>query len=230
MQYSAICVKAYGDRSYPEYYPQIDEKGHFIPEPGDNGAVSADFTNLKLVQNGQTVFESEHGLDGKLFITDSRLVVMCEEYESAGFLWIGNPLLTVIAGIASSEMAKNRTAGKVLTGHVRFEWIESVVPQSEKILLGLVDESLVITYRDPFDSECTLAISLKNSKGLSHKLDAEIQKRFEQKKRKHLSEKKQKPELPAVSRTSSAPHMFCTNCGEKLKESDKYCRRCGAKQ
>lgn len=227
--YSTICIKEYGDRSNPGYYPQIDEEGHFIPEPGDNSAVSAGFTNLLLRQNSKTVFESEHGLDGKLFITDARIVLICDDYESGGFLWIGNPLITAVAGVASTALARSRTAGKVLTGHIRYEWIKGVVPASEKLPFNLVDETITIDYRDPFGSECSLAVTLKNVKGVAGRISAEIRKRFSQHERQCKGER-QRSELPAARNAGSPSHKYCKKCGGQIKEPDVYCRHCGSKQ
>lgn len=231
MQFSPLCIKAYGDISYPEFYPQIDEKGHFIPEPGDNSATSAPFTNLQVKQDSVLLFESEHGLDGKLFITDTRIVLMCDDYDSAGMMWIGNPVIMAVAGIASAAAAKARTAGKVLTGHIRYEWIESIVPQSEKLLFDWSDETIVINYRDPYNTLCSLAISLKNTKGMAHKIEAEFKRRIEQRDRQDLHGQKQAAyQLPAVGSTQTTECIYCTQCGKKLKLTDAYCKYCGAKQ
>lgn len=228
MQYSAICIKAYGDRSYPEYYPQIDEKGYFVVEPGDNSASSASFTNLQLEQNGTTIFTSEHGLNGKLFITDSRIVLMCDDYDSGGFLWIGNPLITAIAGVASAAAAKSRTAGTVLTGHVRYEWLSEVKAASDAILFGFTDEMLTIDYQDPFGARCSLKISLKNTKGLAQTLYNEIKNRRERQEQEQFSVNK-KTALPAVGATSETNQNYCSSCGNKVREKDKFCKRCGVR-
>lgn len=229
MHFTPLCIKAYGDISYPELYPQIDEKGHFIPEPGDNSASSADFTNLQIKQGTQIIFESEHGLDGKFFITDSRIVLMCDEYESAGFMWIGNPLITAVAGIASSAMAKSRTAGKVLTGHIRYEWIEQIVPSSEKILFSLSDETITINYLDPYKITGSLTLSLKNEQGMAQRIDNEIRRRREKRDNPDLSMHK-RAGLPAVGGTARANRAYCTQCGRIIKDTDVYCKHCGSKQ
>lgn len=229
--YPAITIRAYGDRSYPEYYPQIDEKGYFIPEPGESAAVSASFTNLQVSQNSKIIFESEHGLDGKLFITDTRIVLMCDDYESGQFLWAGNPLITVIASAASSAAAKSRTVGKVLTGHVRYEWLKDIVSTSEKLLFSLTDETIVVNYQDPFDATCSLVISLKNVSGIASKIDAEIQRRIAKHKTQPLSgeDGQHKLGLPAAGRGEPSNYAYCSECGKRSRESDKYCRNCGTK-
>lgn len=154
---------------------------------------------------------------------------MCDDYESADILWIGNPVVTAIAGIASSAMAKSRSAGKVLTGHVRFEWIEGVVATSEKLLLNMVEETIVITYRDPFDTPCSLTVSLKNKKGMASKVEAEIEKRMTKQKSQHMG-RQHRHELPAISSDESSSSAFCGQCGKRIKKSDIYCKYCGARQ
>lgn len=231
MPYPPICIKAYGDRSNPEYYPQIDSEGNFVPEPGDNSASSTDFVGLIIKHNEQTIFESEHGLDGKLYLTDSRIVLMCDDYESGNVLWIGNPVITAIAGVASSVAAKSRTAGKVLTGHIRFEWIESIVPTSEKLIFSLNDESIVINYRDPLQTSYSLTVTLKNVSGIAHQVDSELQKRYQQFSREQLGEKQKPPVgLPAIGQTKPSDMQYCTQCGKQIQAADPYCRHCGAKQ
>lgn len=230
MHFSAIGIKAYGDRQSPELYPQIDEKGNFLLEQGDNSVASADFNNLLVKRESVTAYESEHGLDGKLFVTDSRIILLCENYQSGGALWIGNPVITVIASVASDAMVRSRTAGTVLTGHIRYEWIEAITPSSEKLLFNLVDETISFTYRDPFDTQWTLTVSLKNKKGLAEKVDAEISKRYTRFSQQHLHKQQQVHELPAIGATAPSDYVYCTQCGKKIRESAAFCRYCGAKQ
>ena len=229
-----MCIRGYGDLSNAYLYPAIDREGHFVVERDDLNATAVAFSNVKIMRNDTTVFESEHGLDGKLFITNSRIVLMCENYQSGNIIWVGGLVGALIASVASDALAKERTSGTVLTGHIRYEWLDEAVASSEKFLLGLIDETIIITYRG---SECTqwsVTISLENVKGIATKTRSEIQRRFALFKQEQLPSRKEqvkKPyQLPAVNAAHSSDLQYCSQCGGKIRESDAYCKHCGAKQ
>lgn len=228
-----MSIRGYGEWGDPYFYPAIDAKGHFVVEPEDYSAAAVAFNNVKILRNAVTVFESEHGLDGKLFITDARVVMMCENYQSGGIIWVGGLVGALIASAASDAMAKSRTEGTVLAGHIRYEWIEDVAASSEKIVLGLVDEEITITYRGSEHTIWKVVISLKNKKGIAGEAYSEIKRRYTLFKKGSSQDKvptKEPHQLPAVNATHSSHQVYCTQCGGKIRESDVYCKHCGVKQ
>jgi len=234
MDFNIMRIRRYGDRSNPYLYPVIDGEGHFVGEEGDHSAAALEFSNVKIKRNAETVYESEHGLDGKLFITDSRVVLMSENYQSGNIIWAGGLVGAVIASAASDAMARQRTSQTVLTGHIRYEWLDDVVASSEKYLLGLLDETITLTYPGSEHAMWSVSASLKNVEGIATKTRTEILRRVAQFKQEPLSpgqgQTKKPYQLPAINATSPSNLMYCSHCGGQIKESDAYCKYCGVKQ
>jgi hypothetical protein len=240
VDYNVMSIQRYGVRSNPDFYPQIDKEGNFLLEKGEGSIASAKFSNIKVTRNGFTEFESEHALDGKLYITDCRIVLMSEDYQSGGAIWVGGLAGAVIATVASSALAKKRTEGTVLAGHLRYEWLENVSVSSEKLAFKLFDEVVTFSYRDCANNRWSVIVTLDSEGGLANKVGSEIEKRrthFEQLHPGAQGRVGQAHRLPAQAGKSSAAagqastgQVFCTQCGGKIKETDAFCKHCGAKQ
>lgn len=68
------------------------------------------------------------GIKAGMFLTDSRLAFACSKYDKGGG-WIGGVgALALNAG--SKALAAHRRKGKMLVGHIRYPWIESVHAQN----------------------------------------------------------------------------------------------------
>ena len=158
---------------------------------------------------------------------------MCEHYQTGGIFWVGGIVGAVIASAAADALAKSRTSGTVLAGHVRYEWLEGAAATSDKILLGLRDETLVITYRGSMQALWTVAITLKGGEGIATQTCAELLRRHALFNQEPLSDgrgsAKTPHQLPAINASSTIDSMFCTKCGGKVKKTDAYCKHCGKK-
>lgn len=232
-----MSIRPYGDSSSPYYYPAIDAGGNFVGETGDRNAAALPFSNVKILRNQVVVFESEDALDGRLYITDTRIVLMSEDYQSGGAFWIGGLAGAVIATAASELLARSRTAGTVLAGHIRYEWLDNVSATSDRYFLGLGDETLSITYGgmgsvgsvgSVGSARWRVIISLENSTGLAEKTRSEIMRRHEL---------FQQGPGPGDVRSARAPLplpaselAYCSQCGGQIGPSDPYCKHCGSKQ
>jgi len=227
VDFNIMSIRGFGDRGDPYFYPALDNEGRFLGEEGDRSAARLAFSNVKIMRDAVVVFESEHALDGKLFITDSRVVLLCENYQSGNIIWVGGLVGALIASTASNAMAKQRTSGTVLCGQVRYEWLDNVTASSERFLLGLGDETIVISYRGSGYSLWSVVVTLKDVKGIATKTCAEIMRRstlFKQDPPPKEGDKARKPhQLPAANA------LYCTKCGGKIKTPDAYCKHCGAK-
>ena len=234
MDFNIMTIRGYGEMGDPYLYPVIDEEGHFIVEQGDHSAAAIAFNNVKIMRNAVVVFESEHALDGRLFITDSRVVLLCEDYESGNIIWVGGLVGALIASAASDAMARSRTSRTVLCGHIRYEWLDDVAATSERYLLGLVDETVVITYRGKGPNVWSVTVSLKDIAGVAAKTRSEIERRHALFKQGPLPEKRsqaRKPhQLPEAGATHTPALQYCSKCGGKIRQSDAYCKHCGAQQ
>ena len=229
-----MTIRGYGERSDPYFYPVIDEEGRFIGEEGDRHASAVAFNNVKIMRNAVTVFESEHALDGKLYITDSRVVLMSENYQSGGIFWVGGLVGALIASAASDAMARSRTSGTVLCGQVRYEWLDDVAASSERFLFGLGDETVTVTYLGSEHATWSAIVSLKDAKGIATKACSEIMRRvtlFRQGPAPNGKDRARGPhQLPAVGATHPSDLLYCSQCGGKIRQGDTYCKHCGVKQ
>lgn len=130
MEYKCLYVVNIGSDEADYTYAGVDGNGLVVEEPWDHGLP------LLAVTKGNIELESKKG-DSKWFTelndddikisvmaTDSRLVFYCKDYDKGG-KWIGGAT-ALIANAVEKGIAKARSRGKVMVGHIRYEWLAMV--------------------------------------------------------------------------------------------------------
>ncbi len=131
MGYSAIKIPEIGQNVDPFVDAATDSAGNLIEEPYDHGLrhkVTA--TRLQILRRAAGASEFEMLLfvpeiELEVYITDSRVAYRCLKYDKGDRKWSGG--LTALA-LNAYERAKadRRSAGTVLLGHIRYEWLREI--------------------------------------------------------------------------------------------------------
>jgi hypothetical protein len=133
MSYSIVTIRT-AEHDDPSFYPVLGIAPELIEfEPRDGGQIE------RLVATAVGIYENR---DGKLvrlmsvrdvkiqvFITDSRLAIACEKWDKGGGWrgWgAGGVAVAIALNAASHARAAARRRGKLLVGHVRYQWIQQV--------------------------------------------------------------------------------------------------------
>ena len=136
----------YGDYGWPYVYPGIDEAGRIIEEDSDHGlgmvmAKSIEVARLAKNEDKYRTVMRVSDIKMEVYVSDARIIFLCDQYSKGG-TWSGG--LTAIALTAIERgVAKARTRGKTMAGHIRYEWIKHIMYIRKSGLLSseaLVDE------------------------------------------------------------------------------------------
>ena len=80
--------------------------------------------------------------DVHLHLTDRRVIFLSTAFDPGGG-WVGFGGVGLVAAAAatvvSKRRARERSAGKLAIGHVRYEWLNGALVQTKKALIGVVD-------------------------------------------------------------------------------------------
>jgi hypothetical protein len=132
--FSILTVRAFG-QEYPDnrLYPQLsdDEEQILAAEPGDGSSVTSFSGSYAFVYNAprrvrNRLAETIGPLLG--FVSDCR-VALSSEKLTRDSSWDGvGPGGVVAAGAAavSAASARSRIQGKIMVGHLRYEWISKI--------------------------------------------------------------------------------------------------------
>jgi len=160
MAYCAVVIDQIGNQEYPYLYPITDDLGNMIPERWDRGlnnVVTATSIYVQRRKDGENNFVqllSASDIKMDVYFTDSRVAFRCEKYDKGGG-WTGG--LTALALNAGSKMmAAHRRKGKILIGHVRYEWVREI--QYNRKYNWASNEELRFVYRD--NEKATWVITL----------------------------------------------------------------------
>ena len=147
--YCAVNIMEYGDYGWPYVYPGIDEEGRIIEEDADHGlgmvmAKSIEVARLAKNEDKYKTVLLISDIKMEVYVSDARIIYLCDQYSKGG-TWRGG--LTAIALTAIERgVAKARTRGKTMAGHIRYEWIKHIMYIRKSGLL--TNESLRIVYTD----------------------------------------------------------------------------------
>lgn len=132
--FSILTVRAFG-QEYQEnpLYPQLsdDEEQILAAEPGDGSSVASFSGSYAFVYNmprraRNKVAETVGPLLG--FVSDCR-VALSSEKLTGDSSWHGvepGGVVAADAGAVSAASARSRIQGKVMVGHLRYEWISKI--------------------------------------------------------------------------------------------------------
>lgn len=131
MSYSAIKITDIGQDVDPFVNPKTDAAGNLIEEPLDHGLrhkVTANAIRVYRRTANQKEFEEMlliTDIEIEVCITDSRVIYRCMKYDKGDRKWSGG--LTALALNAyEKSKANRRSAGTMLIGHVRYEWLRQI--------------------------------------------------------------------------------------------------------
>lgn len=131
MAFCAIDILEIGDQSKPFLYPSTDGMCNIVKEKWDNrlgNPVVADSIVVERELPGvyNPIKELELLEKLNLYITDSRVIMQCEKYDKGGG-WVGfsvgGAITAAAINVGSKMLAKSRSKGTVLLGHLRYEWL-----------------------------------------------------------------------------------------------------------
>ena len=152
--YRAVNVMEYGDYDWPYVYPGIDETGRIIEEKTDHGlGIPIIAKTIEVSQNvsggkGYKTVLRASDIKLEFYITDCRVVFLCDQYDKGG-TWTGG--LTALALTAIERgVAKARTKGKTLAGHIRYEWMKHIMYIRKSGFLS--NEAIRLVYTDRSDT------------------------------------------------------------------------------
>src|SRR6478609_2958218 len=141
------------------------EHGLMVPLPGaERDAVvledrdGADVTTLRckavtMQTNGEKKpFMRVGDVSAQLYVTDCRLAFACSKFDKGGG-WVGGATAMVVMNAGSKLLAARRRRGKMLVGHIRYPWIQSVFAQNHITLRHA--EMLRIVVKLPGDASWT---------------------------------------------------------------------------
>lgn len=132
-----------GDRAYPV---------RFGPDDTNVASFYAHTLHVTYESGGTTTTAYRLGQHSiRILLTDCRVVVLCRDYEKGGG-WTGWGWGALFAGIVNgiSRTAANvRSAGKILTGQVRYQWLVEVggSANGRELLLRVRDGEANVTMR-----------------------------------------------------------------------------------
>jgi hypothetical protein len=132
-----ISVRTIGDTEYP-YWFAASPDGTSVQLETSETLLWTGVGTVRQLSPSTWSMPSNTGI----FITDRRIIWMNPQFDKGGG-WIGFGVigLTVatVANVASKRRAAERSAGKVLLGQARFEWITTQTLRRKKALIGVVD-------------------------------------------------------------------------------------------
>ena len=150
VNYRAVNIMEYGSNGWPFVYPDVDENGRIPAQAADHGIgapVIARAITIKKKPKGAESYQQDlraRDIVLELYVTDARLILVCDKYDKGG-TWYGG--LTALALTAVERgVASARTKGKTLAGHVRYEWLKQIMYYRKSGILS--DEQMRIVYKD----------------------------------------------------------------------------------
>lgn len=152
MSFLCVQIRPFGKATNEFSYVSTTEEGQLIEENLDLGLdnyVPARKIMLKKynsqIKSWNLIAEIEDKLPVDVYITASRLVVLCKKYDKGG-TWYGAPISSLIMTGIERAVASAKRKNKILTGQVRYEWIEQIL-YSRKLKWS-ENETLCLHYRD----------------------------------------------------------------------------------
>lgn len=131
-----------GDEGQPYWAPSTDDGTHLRLEPGENVIVESQ-CRVRCSAAGWTLPDNT-----AVVVTDRRTAFISCDFDKGGG-WVGfgaaGLAISVAANAVSKHRAAKRSAGLVVIGQIRHEWIQSLELRKEKALLGPVSTYLDLT-------------------------------------------------------------------------------------
>jgi len=128
MAFEAYTIGHYGDRDQPYAYPILDEQGEILEEVWDHGlSLTSRATSFNVYKKNslQKEYRFDMGQVMKLsvYITDSRFIFVCHDYDHGDHNYTGNSIAVPIMNAVQKSKGRKRSVGKAFVGQIRYEWI-----------------------------------------------------------------------------------------------------------
>ena len=156
--YIAVFIQNIGDKENPYVFAGTETNGKLISDVFDHGINHQCVTQSISIQRRRkdeksfTRILNLNGVSARFIYTDCRLVYRCDEYD-LGPYWYRSPM-SIVMNLKEEHKAKKRMAGKLLLGHIRYEWIKEI---------AYVDRSIRVVYRDMEDTTYFIETSFDQS-------------------------------------------------------------------
>jgi hypothetical protein len=150
MPFDILTVRT-ADANEGYLFPVLGEGNDIIEfEATDGKTIRRIEAHRLAVRHATHLAASVQKIRADVFVTDARVAIACEKYDKGGG-WTGfspGSMATAMAiNAVSKARASRRRKGKVLVGHVRYEWLHRVgfspkrFGSDEKIRLELTDDA-----------------------------------------------------------------------------------------
>jgi len=150
-EFQAMTIIELGNMEMPFTYPITDPEGNIIEEVWDHGLrqLPAELKMLNFFKRtvhdkSDRVLFNVGNIKPSLFVTDSRVILFCQDYDKGDSQYSGNGSL--ILNALEHRKGKKRAAGKAFAGHIRYEWLLHV-GYKKKVSFG-TDEQILLIYQD----------------------------------------------------------------------------------
>ena len=134
--------------------PNIDGEGHFVNEVWDKGLSHiAETMHVGLVvaagNESETLINIEDKMALDMIVSSSRILFWSNQFDKGNRYYSGLSVtgwaIAGIANAASMASAKKRSKGKVLVGHIRYEWLFDITYIKQGVLAL---PQIILTYTD----------------------------------------------------------------------------------
>ena len=170
-EYQAIIIQQIGDQEQPYAYATSDSNGNTVEDKFDHGmshgAVANGIMVYKKGQNDSQFVEvlRDTEVEITMTVTDCRVIYRCDKYDKGDRKWSGG-LTAVALNAYEKSKANKRSAGKVLLGHIRYEWISEIqyLSKNKNGFFDYDDFSVSLVYKN--SNKTTYIVKAKFNKGM----------------------------------------------------------------
>lgn len=159
MSYESVYVREFGDLRAPFGYACLDNDGKIVADVNDCELKHvAMATGIRVCTNKEILREKDK-IKIKVYITNSRVVFLCEKYNVGDEGWFGDPISVGIATAIERGVASHARRRKAMIGHIRYEWLNAV---RYNIKDGLFSKSTLTLFYVSEDRIHWLILKFKN--------------------------------------------------------------------
>lgn len=133
MSYLPVVSRNIGDTSQGYEYAGVDDEGKTVMEELDGKVIGPFHANGIEIHNDKKIGYLETSLsdiDIEVYVTSSRVIIRCDKYDKGSRHWRGGFSALALNAIERG-IGKARSKGKVLIGHMRYEWIAQILYQNK---------------------------------------------------------------------------------------------------
>lgn len=142
MTFTILSVRT-GDEADSPLYPQPGESPNSVELEDADGAGQTYAATAVVVRaldanGGRRNIGAFREIEAGVIVTDARIAIACSKYDKGGG-WtpfsITGLVVATTANTVSKARARRRRRGKMLVGHVRYQWVRSIEAKDRTGLL-----------------------------------------------------------------------------------------------